>query len=60
MPPEALPSRPSLDKLRRRAKELLESAGADVLYREYPRPHTVDPSFLAELRPWLERATRAL
>ena len=40
----------------RRAKELLEGAGADVLYREYPLPHTVDPSFLAELRPWLERA----
>jgi len=40
----------------RQAKELLESAGADVLYREYPFPHAVDPSFLAELRPWLERA----
>jgi phospholipase/carboxylesterase len=40
----------------RQAKELLEGAGADVLYREYPLPHTVDPSFLAELRPWLERA----
>jgi phospholipase/carboxylesterase len=39
----------------RKAKELLEQAGADVLYREYPLPHTVDPSFLAELRPWLER-----
>ena len=43
----------------RRAKELLESAGADVLYREYPLPHTVDPRFLAELRPWLERAVPA-
>ncbi len=40
----------------RRARELLEEAGADVLYREYPLPHTVDPSFLAELGPWLERA----
>ena len=40
----------------RQAKERLESAGADVLYREYPLPHTVDPRFLAELRPWLERA----
>ena len=38
-----------------RRKELLEGAGADVLYREYPLPHTVDPSFLAELRRWLER-----
>ena len=40
----------------RQARELLEEHGADVLYREYPLPHTVDPSFLAELRPWLERA----
>jgi len=40
----------------RQAKELLEGHRADVLYREYPLPHTVDPSFLAELRPWLERA----
>jgi phospholipase/carboxylesterase len=40
----------------RKAKELLEGAGADVLYREYPLPHTVAPSFLDELRPWLERA----
>ena len=40
----------------RQAKQLLEEAGADVLYREYPLPHTVDPSFLAELRPWLEQA----
>ena len=40
----------------RQAKELLQDAGADVLYREYPLPHTVDPSFLAELRPWLEQA----
>ena len=31
----------------RRAKELLEQAGADVLYRESPLPHTVDPAFLA-------------
>jgi phospholipase/carboxylesterase len=40
----------------RQARDRLEEAGADVLYREYPLPHTVDPSFLAELRPWLERA----
>src|SRR6185436_18020930 len=33
----------------RTARDLLEEAGADVLYREYPLPHTVDPSFLAEL-----------
>jgi phospholipase/carboxylesterase len=43
----------------RRAKEQLEQAGADVLYRESPLPHTVDPRFLAELRPWLREAISA-
>jgi phospholipase/carboxylesterase len=38
----------------RRARELLEGAGGEVLYHEYPLPHAVDPSFLAELAPWLE------
>ena len=28
----------------------LESAGAEVLYREYPLPHTIDPAFLLEVR----------
>ena len=37
----------------RRARDLLTEAGADVLYREYPLPHAIDPRFLAELRPWL-------
>jgi phospholipase/carboxylesterase len=36
----------------RRAREQLEAAGADVLYREYPLPHAVDPGFLADLAPW--------
>src|SRR5207247_7696920 len=40
----------------RRANALLEQAGAEVLYRESPLPHTVDPAFLAELRPWLAAA----
>jgi phospholipase/carboxylesterase len=40
----------------RRARELLEEGGADVLYREYPLPHAIDPRFLAELRPWLRGA----
>ena len=40
----------------RRARELLTGAGAEVLYREYPLPHAVDPAFLAELRPWLAGA----
>jgi len=37
----------------RRAKETLEGAGADVLYREYPLLHGVDPGFLRELAPWI-------
>jgi phospholipase/carboxylesterase len=43
----------------RRAKETLESAGADVLYREYPLPHAVDPRFLLELAPWISGALAA-
>jgi phospholipase/carboxylesterase len=37
----------------RRAKAMLEDAGGEVLYRESPMPHSVDPTFIAELRPWL-------
>ena len=37
----------------RRAKAALEEAGADVLYRESPLSHAVDPRFLRELQPWL-------
>jgi phospholipase/carboxylesterase len=40
----------------RRAKQLLEEAGAHVLYREYPLQHSIDPAFLAELAPWLASA----
>ena len=40
----------------RRAKQLLEEAGGEVLYREYPLAHAVDPSFLTELAPWLRSA----
>ena len=40
----------------RAARDLLESASADVLYRESPLPHTVDPAFLRDLVPWLEAA----
>jgi phospholipase/carboxylesterase len=43
----------------RRARELLEEAGADVLYREYPLPHAIDPAFLSELRGWLARTAAA-
>ncbi len=43
----------------RQARATLEAAGGDVLYREYPLPHTIDPGFLRELSPWL-RDTLAL
>jgi phospholipase/carboxylesterase len=43
----------------RRARQRLEAAGAEVLYREYPLPHAVDPGFLAELAPWLRSALAA-
>src|SRR5207247_9402275 len=41
----------------RDARRRLEEAGADVLYREYPYPHAVDPQFLMDLPP---RITTAL
>jgi phospholipase/carboxylesterase len=37
----------------RAARATLEQVGGDVLYREYPLPHTLDPQFLAEVRDWL-------
>ena len=37
----------------RRAKAQLEEAGADVLYREYPLPHAVDPRYLSDLSSWV-------
>jgi len=49
----------------RRARALLEGAGASILYRESPVPHTIDPRFLRELSGWaleivgLRSATRA-
>ena len=39
----------------RRARALLEAAGAPVLYRESPMPHTIDPRFLREVAAWLPR-----
>jgi phospholipase/carboxylesterase len=38
----------------RQAKEFLEKAGGEVLFRESPLPHAIDPRFLETLRPWLE------
>jgi phospholipase/carboxylesterase len=40
----------------RRARAELEAAGAEILYRESPIPHTIDPAFLMELRPWIRQA----
>ena len=37
----------------RRARDVLLAAGAELLYREYPLPHTLDPAFLVEVRDWL-------
>lgn len=39
----------------RDARGKLEDAGADLLYREYPFPHTIDPDFLRGLAPWVRR-----
>ena len=39
----------------RAAHARLEEAGAEVLWREYPLPHAVDPAFVNEVRDWLTR-----
>jgi len=41
----------------REAMQRVEAAGAELLYREYPLPHTIDPRFLPELRELVRRAT---
>jgi phospholipase/carboxylesterase len=38
----------------RAARDRLAGAGADLLYEEYPLPHTLDPGFLATVQRWLE------
>src|SRR5207302_2997340 len=37
----------------RRVRATLEPAGGELLYREYPLDHTLDPGFLVEVRDWL-------
>ena len=37
----------------RRARALLEEAGADVLYRETPMFHQIDPGYVDEIAAWL-------
>jgi phospholipase/carboxylesterase len=41
----------------RAARDTLVAAGGEVLYREYPLPHTLDPAFMAEARDWLTLRT---
>jgi phospholipase/carboxylesterase len=41
----------------RRARARLEAAGAEVLYRESPMAHQIDPRFLTELVPLVAAAT---
>jgi phospholipase/carboxylesterase len=43
----------------RRARDLLTEAGAEVLFREAPMLHTIDPAFLPELRDFVARAVPA-
>ena len=40
----------------RRARALLEEAGAEVLYRETPMFHQIDPDFVREVSEWLRGA----
>jgi phospholipase/carboxylesterase len=42
----------------RRARELLESAGAEVLYRETPMYHQLDPRFVRDVSLWLREKLR--
>src|SRR5256714_13655283 len=39
----------------RRARQLFEEAGAEVLYRETPMFHQIDPEFIREVAGWLAR-----
>jgi phospholipase/carboxylesterase len=37
----------------RQAREVLEAAGAEVLYRETPMYHQIDPDFVLEVATWI-------
>lgn len=37
----------------RDARDRLETAGATVMYRESPLPHTIDPEYIPEIAAWL-------
>jgi phospholipase/carboxylesterase len=40
----------------RRARALLEEAGAEVLYRETPMFHQIDPEFAGEVAGWIKQS----
>ena len=40
----------------REARQRVEPAGAALLYREYPLPHTIDPGFLPDLQAFVRQA----
>jgi phospholipase/carboxylesterase len=42
----------------RRARQTLEAAGAEVLYRETPMYHQIDPDFVREVSRWLQGIMR--
>ena len=42
----------------REARSILEAAGASVLYREYPLPHTIDAGFLPDLQAFVAAAVQ--
>jgi phospholipase/carboxylesterase len=45
----------------REARSLLEAAGIELIYRESPIPHSIDPQYVPELRDWLaETVERAV
>ena len=39
----------------RQAREVLEAAGAEVLYRETPMYHQIDPEFVLEIAGWIRQ-----
>jgi phospholipase/carboxylesterase len=41
----------------RDARDRLTELGAEVLYRESPMPHAIDPEFLRELPDWVRRVS---
>ena len=43
----------------RNARQLLEGAGAPVIYRESPLPHAIDGAFAVEVGDWLARVVPA-